>query len=213
MAFTFTTLKTAIQDYLETTESTFVTNLPTIITQAEQRILRTCQIPDLRKNETGSLSQGNAYLTMPTGFLASYSLAIDNSGYEYLVFKDVNFIREAYPVEATQGVPKYYSIFDDTRFIIGPTPDDNYNTEIHFMYEPESITTASSGESWLGSNAENALLYACLVEGYTFLKGDPAQMEWYNAKYEDAVSRLKSLGEGYDTTDNFRSGAVRSVRI
>tara|TARA_R110002049_G_scaffold22529_3_gene80646 strand:+ start:246 stop:887 length:642 start_codon:yes stop_codon:yes gene_type:complete len=213
MAFTFTTLKTAIQDYLETTETTFVTNLPTIITQAEQRILRTCQIPDLRKNETGTLSQGNAYLTMPTGFLASYSLAIDNSGYDYLVFKDVNFVREAYPVEATEGVPKYYSIFDDTRFIIGPTPDQNYAVELHFMYEPESITTAASGTSWLGSNAENALLNACLVEGYTFLKGDPTQMEWYNAKYEDAVARLKSLGEGYDTTDNFRSGAVRSVRI
>ena len=115
MAFTFTTLKTAIQDYLESSETTFVTNLPTIITQAEQRILRTCQIPDLRKNDTGTLSQGNPYLTMPDGFLASYSLAIDNTGYEFLIFKDVNFMREAYPVEATQGVPKYYSIFDDTR--------------------------------------------------------------------------------------------------
>ena len=119
MAFTFTTLKTAIQDYLETTETTFVTNLPTIITQAEQRILRTCQIPDLRKNETGSLSQGNAYLTMPTGFLASYSLAIDNSGYDYLVFKDVNFMREAYPVEATEGVPKYYSILTTRALLLG----------------------------------------------------------------------------------------------
>ena len=213
MAFTFTTLKTAIQDYLESSETTFVTNLPTIITQAEQRILRTCQIPDLRKNDTGTLSQGNPYLTMPDGFLASYSLAIDNTGYEFLIFKDVNFMREAYPVEATQGVPKYYSIFDDTRFIIGPTPDANYAVELHYMYEPESITTTASGESWLGSNAENALLYACLVEGYTYLKGEPDQMQWYNAKYEDAVSRLKSLGEGYDTTDSFRSGAVRCVRI
>jgi hypothetical protein len=204
MAFTFTTLKTAIQDYLESSETTFVANLPTIITQAEQRILRTCQIPDLRKNDTGTLSQGNAYLTMPDGFLASYSLAIDNSGYEFLIFKDVNFMREAYPVESTQGVPKYYSIFDDTRFILWPTPDANYAVE---------RTTTASGESWLGSNAENALLYACLVEGYTFLKGEPDQMQWYNAKYEDAVSRLKSLGEGYDTTDSFRSGAIRSVRI
>tara|TARA_R110002020_G_scaffold314909_2_gene530052 strand:+ start:235 stop:876 length:642 start_codon:yes stop_codon:yes gene_type:complete len=213
MAFTFTTLKTAIQDYLESTETTFVNNLPLIITQAEQRILRTVQIPDLRKNMTGTLSKGNAYLTMPDNFLASYSLAIDKSGYQFLVFKDVNFMREAYPVEATEGVPKYYSIFDDTRFIIGPTPDDNYAVELHFMFEPESITTAVSGESWLGSNAEMTLLYGCLVEGYTFLKGEPEQMQWYNARFEDAVSRLKSLGEGYDTTDNFRSGAVRSVRI
>ena len=186
MAFTFTTLKTAIQDYLESSETTFVANLPTIITQAEQRILRTCQIPDLRRNDTGTLSQGNPYLTMPDGFLASYSLAIDNTGYQYLIFKDVNFMREAYP---------------------------NYAVELHYMFEPESITTTASGESWLGSNAENALLYACLVEGYTFLKGEADQMEWYNAKYEDAVSRLKSLGEGYDTTDAFRSGAVRRVRI
>ena len=114
MAFTFTTLKTAIQDYLESTETTFVTNLPLIITQAEERILRTVQLPDFRKNVTGTMSQGNPYLTMPSDFLASYSLAIDNSGYEYLVFKDMNFMREAYPVEATENVPKYYSILTRT---------------------------------------------------------------------------------------------------
>lgn len=213
MAWTFTTLKTAIQDYLETTETTFVNNLPNIIKQAEDRILKSVQLPDFRKNATGSMSDGNKYLKCPSDFLAPYSLTLDNSGQEFLIFKDVNFMREAYPVEATQGVPKYYSIFDDTRFIIGPTPDANYAVELHYMYEPESITTTASGESWLGSNAENALLYACLVEGYTYLKGEPDQMQWYNAKYEDAVSRLKSLGEGYDTTDSFRSGAVRSVRI
>ena len=213
MAFTFTTLKTAIQDYLESSETTFVNNLPLIITQAEQRILRGVQIPDLRRNVTGTLTQGNAYLTMPDNFLASYSLAIDNSGSQFLVFKDVNFMREAYPVESTQGVPKYYSIFDDTRFIIGPTPDANYAVELHYMFEPESITTDASGTSWLGANAENALLYSCLVEGYTFLKGDGPQMEFYVSKYEDAVLRLKSLGEGYDTTDSYRSGAVRSLRV
>ena len=213
MAFTFTTLKTAIQDYLESSETTFVNNLPLIITQAEQRILRGVQIPDLRRNVTGTLTQGNAYLTMPDNFLASYSLAIDNSGSQFLVFKDVNFMREAYPVESTQGVPKYYSIFDDTRFIIGPTPDANYAVELHYMFEPESITTDASGTRWLGSNAENALLYSCLVEGYTLLKGDGPQMEFYVSKYEDAVLRLKSLGEGYDTTDSYRSGAVRSLRV
>jgi len=213
MAFTFTTLKTAIQDYLESTETTFVTNLPLIITQAEERILRTVQLPDFRKNVTGTMSQGNPYLTMPSDFLASYSLAIDNSGYEYLVFKDVNFMREAYPVEATENVPKYYSIFDEDTFILGPTPNANFATELHYLYEPESITASSGGTSWLGTNAENALLYGCLVEGYTFLKGDGELLQWYQAKYDDAVMRLKSLGEGYDTTDNFRSGMVRSVRV
>ena len=213
MAFTFTTLKTAIQDYLETTETTFVTNLPLIITQAEERILRTVQLPDFRKNVTGTMSQGNPYLTMPSDFLASYSLAIDNSGYEYLVFKDVNFMREAYPVEATENVPKYYSIFDEDTFILGPTPNANFATELHYLYEPESITASGDGTSWLGTNAENALLYGCLVEGYTFLKGDGDLLQWYQAKYDDSVMRLKSLGEGYDTTDNFRSGMVRSVRV
>jgi len=213
MAFTFTTLKTAIQDYLESTETTFVTNLPLIITQAEERILRTVQLPDFRKNVTGTLSQGNPYLTMPSDFLASYSLAIDNSGYEYLVFKDVNFMREAYPVEATENVPKYYSIFDEDTFILGPTPNANFATELHYLYEPESITVSGDGTSWLGTNAENALLYGCLVEGYTFLKGDGELLQWYQAKYDDSVMRLKSLGEGYDTTDNFRSGMVRSVRV
>ena len=213
MAFTFTTLKTAIQDYLESTETTFVTNLPLIITQAEERILRTVQLPDFRKNVTGTMSQGNPYLTMPSDFLASYSLAIDNSGYEYLVFKDVNFMREAYPVEATENVPKYYSIFDEDTFILGPTPNANFATELHYLYEPESITVSGDGTSWLGTNAENALLYGCLVEGYTFLKGDGDLLQWYQAKYDDAVMRLKSLGEGYDTTDNFRSGMVRSVRV
>ena len=213
MAFTFTTLKSAIQDYLESTETTFVANLPLIIQQAEQRILRTAQIPDLRKNVTGTLSKGNPYLAMPTDFLAPYSLAIDNSGSEFLLFKDVNFMREAYPVTSIEGVPKYYSIFDSGNFIVGPTPSANYAAELHFMFEPVSISLSASGESWLGTNAEMTLLYACLVEGYTFLKGDAAGMEWYNLRFEDAISRLKSLGEGYDTTDNYRSGMVRSIRV
>jgi len=213
MAFTFTTLKTAIQDYLESSETTFVANLTLIITQAEERILRTVQLPDFRKNVTGTLSSGNPYLTMPSDFLGPYSLAIDNSGYEYLLFKDVNFIREAYPVEATENVPKYYSIFDRDTFILGPTPNANFATELHYLYKPESITASGDGTSWLGTNAETALLYGCLVEGYTFLKGDGEFIQWYQAKYDDAVMRLKSLGEGYDTTDDYRSGMVRSVRV
>ena len=122
MAWTYTTLKSAIQDYLETTETTFVNNLGTIISQAENRILKTVQLPDFRKNTTGTMTASNAYLATPTDFLAPYSLALDNSGYEYLLFKDVNFIRAAYPVASTTGVPKYYGLFDDDSFIVGPIP-------------------------------------------------------------------------------------------
>ena len=212
MAFTFTTLKQAIQDYLETDETTLVNNLPTIITQAEERILKSVQLPNFRKNVTGTTTQSNSYLETPSDFLSPYSLAVDNSGYEYLLFKDVNFIRQAYPVAATTGIPKHYALFDNSTFILGPTPNANLTVELHYFYEPESITVASSGTSWLGSNAENALLYGCLVEAYTFIKGEPDLMQLYQARYETAMQELISLGEGYSTTDSYRSGAVRSAR-
>jgi hypothetical protein len=212
MAFTYTTLKQTIQDYLETTETTFVSNLPNIITQAEERILKEVQLPDFRKNVTGSLSSDNEYLSTPTDYLAIYSLAVDNSGYEYLLNKDVNFIREAYPVSTVTGVPKYYAIFNETTVIVAPTPSSSFNVELHYFYRPESITVAASGTSWLGDNAENALLYGSLVESYTFLKGDADLLQLYMSQYADAVSRLKTLGEGYGTTDSYRSGAVRQGR-
>ena len=208
MAWTYTTLKTAIQDYLQTTETSFVTNLPTFITQAEERILRTVQLPDFRKNVTGTLTSGNQYLAMPSDFLSQYSLAIDNTGYEYLLFKDANFIRESFPSSTTQGVPKYYGIFDDANFIIGPTPNANFDVELHYLYKPNSITTDPSGTSWLGDNAENALLYGSLIEAYVYLKGDPDMMSLYQSKFDESLAQLKILGEGYNTTDNYRSGAV-----
>jgi hypothetical protein len=139
-------------------------------------------------------------------------LAVDNSGYEYLLFKDVNFIRQAYPVAATTGVPKHYALFDDTTFILGPTPNANFTVELHYFYEPESITVASSGTSWLGSNAENALLYGCLIEAYTYIKGEPDLMQLYQVRYESAMQELIALGEGYSTTDSYRAGSVRSDR-
>jgi|TARA_R110000851_G_scaffold320424_2_gene485285 hypothetical protein len=212
MAFTYTTLKQTIQDYLETTETTFVSNLPNIITQAEERILKEVQLPDFRKNVTGSLSSDNEYLSTPTDYLAIYSLAVDNSGYEYLLNKDVNFIREAYPVSTVTGVPKYYSLFNESTIIVAPTPSSSFDVELHYFYRPESITVAASGTSWLGDNAENALLYGSLVESYTFLKGDADLLQLYMSQYADAVSRLKTLGEGYGTTDSYRSGAVRQGR-
>ena len=208
MAWTYTTLKTAIQDYLQTTEISFVTNLPTFITQAEERILRTVQLPDFRKNVTGTLTSGDQYLAMPSDFLSQYSLAIDNTGYEYLLFKDANFIRESFPSSTTQGVPKYYGIFDDANFIIGPTPNANFDVELHYLYKPASITTDPSGTSWLGDNAENALLYGSLIEAYVYLKGDPDMMSLYQSKFDESLAQLKILGEGFNTTDNYRSGAV-----
>ena len=213
MAWTFTTLKNALQDYLETTETTFVSNLPVIITQAEDRILKSIQLPDFKKNSTGNTTSGTQYLTCPSDFLAPYSLAVDNSGYEFLLYKDVNFIREAYPSSSTTGIPKYYSLFDAESFILAPTPNANLTAELHYFYKPESITAASSGTSWLGDNAESTLLYGCLVEAYTFLKGEPDLLQLYATRYEDALAKLKGLGEGYDTTDSYRSGSVRQARV
>ena len=212
MAWTFTTLKQAIQDYTQNSETTFVNNLSVIITQAEDRILKSVQLPDFRKNSTGITTSGNAYLATPSDFLAPYSLAVDNSGYEFLLFKDVNFIREAYPSSSTEGVPKYYGLFSDANFIIGPTPQSNYNVELHYFYKPESITVSSDGTSWLGTNAESSLLYGCLVESYTFMKVNPDLMQVYNTRYMEALENLKALGEGYSTTDSYRSGSVRAAR-
>ena len=213
MAWTFTTLKNALQDYLESTETTLVSNLPVIITQAEDRILKSVQLPDFKKNSVGVTTSGTAYLTAPSDFLAPYSLAVDNSGYEFLLFKDVSFIREAYPSSSTTGTPKYYGLFDADSFILAPTPNANLTVELHYFYKPESITTASTGTSWLGDNAESTLLYGCLLEAYTFLKGEPELLQLYAARYEDALAKLKGLGEGYDTTDSYRSGAVRQARL
>ena len=208
MAWTYTTLKTAIQDYLQTTESSFVSNIPTFITQAEERILRTVQLPDFKKNVTANVSNGNQYLAMPSDFLSQYSMAIDNSGYEYLLFKDTNFIREVSPDVTAKGVPKYYGIFDDSNFILGPTPNADYFVELHYLYKPLSISVDPSGTSWLGTNAENSLLYGSLIEAYTYLKGDPDLMSLYQSKFDESLAQLKILGEGYNTTDNYRSGAV-----
>lgn len=210
MAFTYTTLKATIQDYVQSTETDFVANIDTIIKQAEDRILKSVQLPDFRINKLGSLTSGNQYLTMPSDFLAPYSLAVDDSGYEYLIFKDVNFIREAYPSSSTTGTPKYYGIFDENTFILGPSPDDNFTVELHYFYKPASIV--DDGTSWLGTNAESVLLYGCLVEAYTFLKGEADLLQVYMARYQEALEDLKGLGEGYSTTDSYRSGTVRGVR-
>lgn len=211
MAWTFTTLKTAIQDYTNNTETTFVNNLDEFIVGAEDRIQKLVELPIFRKNVTATLTSSNQYLTMPSDFLAPYSLAVDNSGYEYLNFKDVTFIRSSFPVATTTGVPKYYAIYDENTFILAPTPSSNFTVELHYSYKPTSITTASSGTSWLGTNAHDCLLYASLVEAYTFMKGEPDIIQNYENRFLQAIDRLKVLGEGRNTKDEDRTGPPRKV--
>lgn len=209
MAWTFTTLKQSIQDYTNNTETTFVNNLDEFIVEAEEAIIKLVDLPYFRKSVTGQLTSDNQYLTMPTDFLAPYSLAIDNSGYEYLLFKDVSFIREAYPSSSTTGIPKYYAMFNNESFIVAPTPSSNLTAELHYRYKPASITVTSDGTTWIGTNASDCLLYGSLVEAYTFMKGEADVLANYKERFALAIDRLKVLGEGRDTKDNYRSGPPR----
>ena len=209
MALTYAQLVVQIQDY---TENTFtVTDINNFIQQAEQRIYNTVQLPALRKNVTGSLSTGNKYLTMPTDWLATFSLAVINTSneYNYLLNKDVNFIRQSFPDTDTDfyGEPQYYAVFDNATFIVGPTPNANYSAELHYFYYPESIVTAST--SWLGNNFSSALLYGSLLEAYTYMKGEADVMTNYRNRYDEAMLLLKQLGDGKDRQDSYRSGQVR----
>lgn len=195
------------------------------ITQAEQRIYNSVQFPSIRKNVLGVTTPNNKYLSTPSDFLAVYSLAVVNpttSEYEYLLNKDVNFIRAAYPNPADTGIPKYYALFGPTTtndvnpiitnelsIIFGPTPAAAYNMELHYYYYPESITVASSGRTWLGDNFSSALLYGSLMEAYTFMKGEPDVIANYSKRYEEAMILAKRLGDGMERRDAYRSGQVR----
>jgi hypothetical protein len=212
----YAALSQAIQDYCSNTESTFVANIPTFVKQAEQRIYNQVQFPSLRKNVTGNTSSSNKYLSCPNDFLAPYSLAvIDATGeYTYLLNKDVNFIRESYPTPADTGLPQYYALFGpqssavtELSFILGPTPDATYAVELHYFYYPESIVTA--GTSWLGDNMDSVLLYAALVEAYTFMKGEQDLIALYDGKYKEAIGLAKRLGDGLERQDSYRSGQTR----
>ena len=195
--------------------------LNTFITQAEQRIFNTVQFPSIRKNVTGTVTTNNKYLSSPTDFLATYSLAVINTdgSYAYLLNKDVNFIRESYPTPTDTGTPAYYALFGPTvsgstvsnelSFLLGPTPDATYSVELHYYYYPESITTASSGQTWLGDNFDSVLLYGSLVEGYTFMKGEADIITAYNTKYMEALAMAKRLGDGMERQDAYRSGQYR----
>lgn len=195
----YSELVQAVKDYTENTETTFVNNIDMFIRQAEERIFRDVQIPELRKNATGNISSGNQYLARPADFLTTLSLAVISGGeFTYLLEKEVNFIREAYPSASTTGTPKYYAIFDgDTsgsngNFILGPTPDAAYNVELHYYYDPPSIVTSTT--SWLGDNAEAALLYGTLYEAYTFMKGEPDVLQNYQQRYQSALVNMAAIG-------------------
>jgi hypothetical protein len=221
----YAALSAAIQDYTQNYETEFVANIPVFVQQAEQRIYNTVQFPSLRKNVTGSVSLGNKYLSCPDDFLSAYSLAVIDAlgNYEYLLNKDVNFIRQAYPSPNDQAIPKYYALFgptvagatisDELSFILGPTPDAAYNVELHYYYYPESITVAADGRTWLGDNFDTVLLYGSLVEAYTFMKGEADMLALYDGKYKEALGLAKRLGDGLERSDAYRSGQARVMPL
>lgn len=212
MAFTYATLVDAIHGYLQVDANGISTaDMNTIIQQAEQRIYYDVQIPVLKKNVTGNLTSGNRYLSTPADYLATYSIAVNNNGvYEYLLPKEVAFLREAYPSTTATGVPRYYAIFDNDTFLIAPPPNSDYEVELHYFYEPPSIVTETSG-TWISENAENALLYGCLFEAYTYLKGEQDLIALYANRYKEAIASLKIIGEGRNRSDTYRNSEPRAT--
>jgi hypothetical protein len=215
-------LSATIQAYSESDEPLFVENIPVFVQAAEQRIYNSVQLSYLRKNVTGSVTPSNKYLSAPTDFLSVYSVAIikANGEYEYLLNKDVNFIRQAYPSPTDTGLPKYYAIFGPTTtggnppeltnemsFLLGPTPDTGYSVELHYFFYPESIVTAST--TWLGDNFDTALLYGAMREAAIFQRQEPDVVANYEAKYQETMMLLKQLGDGKERTDSYRTGQVR----
>lgn len=202
---------TTFTDSAGTGNATFTSTeqINTFIRQAEQRIYNSVQMPDFRKNVTGNMTTGNKYLNVPSDWLATYSLAViaADGSQTYLLNKDVEFIRESYPDPTDTGTPAYYAIFDDTTFILGPTPDDDYNSELHYFYYPASIVDA--GTSWLGNNFDSVLLYGSLLEAYTFMKGEKDVIDNYTGRYNEALALLKQLGEGKDRQDMYRTMQAR----
>ena len=214
MSFTLATLKTAIQDYTDNSESTFVTHLPDFIKAAEEKILKSVDLDIFRKNVTSAFTSSDQFLTVPTDYLASFSLQITTSGSEsFLLQKDVNYLREYTPASSTTGLPKYYARFDTDNFIVAPTPDSNYTLELHYYYRPASLTAgADSGTTWLSTNAPFALLYGSLIEAYYYMKGEPDVIAQYEKNYVFYLQRLKDLGEARENEDAYRQGLPRAQR-
>jgi hypothetical protein len=202
-------LTQAIIDYSESDEQAFVANIPLFVQQCEERVYNAVQIPAIRKNQTGNFTQSDKYLALPPDYLASFSMAVilPDGSQEFLIDKDVNFIRQAYPNPNDEGVPRYYAQFEPYTYIIGPTPDDNYQVELHYYYYPESIVTA--GTSWLGDNFETVLLYGSLREAVIFQKGEQDMVTYYEQKYQESLALLKDLGDGKDRRSAYRDGQLR----
>lgn len=210
MSFTYATLKTAVQDYLQVSETTFTTQLPRFIQESEDRIFSMVQLPDQRKNVQGNLTSGNRFLATPTDFYAPMSLAIINSDtYDYLDYKHPSFIKE-FSSGTTQSTPKYYSLFDETSFEISPIPDSNYTVELHYLNKPSSLTNGSdSGTTMLSTDYPDALLYGALVEGSIFLKEPPEIVAQFEGRFKEAIARMKNISEGRGTRDEYRYDSVR----
>ena len=210
MAFTFATLKTAIQDYTDNSETTFDNNLTRFILNAEERILKECQLDVFRRNSQGTTSASTKFLSKPTDFLAPFSLSVVNdSSNEFLLYKHVTFLQDFTPNPSTTGVPEYYGDWNDETFLLAPTPNDAFTMELHYFFRPDSITATADGTTWLGDNAELALLYGSLVEAYVFMKGEPDLLTFYNNRYFESLQGLKRLGEGQQTSEEYRQDRVR----
>ena len=209
MALTYAQLTQAIKDYTEVDQETFNNNIPNFVRNTELMVNNTVQLPAFRRNVTGQATELFQYLNLPSDFLSLFSLAvIDPQGnYNYLYQKDVNYIREAYPFPTAIGEPQYYGIFSSTALILGPTPDENYNMELHYYAAPVSIVDA--GTSWLGENYPSVLLWGSLFEAYVFLKGEADMIQSSQQKFQEHMALLKQLGDGKDRQDNYRTTQVR----
>ncbi len=214
MSFTFAQLKTAIQDFSENTETSFVTNLPVFIRAAEERIFKLVDLENFRKNVSASMTTSNRFLQAPTDFLASFSLSIEvSSSKKFLLQKDVNFLQEYWPNSSLTGEPEFYALFDDSNFLIAPTPDSGYSVELHYYYRPASLTAgAESGTTFLSINAPNAILFGSLVEAYIYMKGEQDVLSMYEKRFEEALMRLKDLAEARENNDAYRKGLPNKER-
>lgn len=207
MAWTYATLVQAIKDWTEYDEPTFNQNIDTFIRNCEERIVYAAQMEVFRKNVSGNCTAGNKYLAAPSDYISPYSLSITSSGSKvFLLNKDVEYLQEYNPSGST-GVPKYYALFDVDNFILAPVPNSGFSAELHYYYRPESIVDA--GTSWLGTYAEQAMLYGCLSEAYTYMKGEDALQQKYENRFIESVSRLKNIGEGRENNDAYRDGLTR----
>jgi len=205
----YTSLLSSVQTYTQNSESTFVAEIPNMVKQVEDRIQHIVQLPVFRKTSSGTVTASNRFLATPSDFVAAYSLAVLNgsSEYSFLLNKDVDFIRESFDKTTDTGLPRFYAVWDHDTFLLAPTPDSGYTTQLNYFYKPESIVTAEN--TWLGDEAEAAMLYGTLVEAYTFMKGEPDLMQLYEQRYKEALVKLKELGDGKLRQDMYRSGQVR----